>query len=70
MEGGTSMFASLLYSWAPVILLIGFWIFFMRRMRGGKQGGYFDRRVVHMERQEQLLERIAAALEKRNTNRE
>jgi ATP-dependent Zn protease len=70
MEGGTSMFASLLYSWAPVILMIGFWIFFMRRMGEGKQGRYFDRSVVYMERQEQLLERIAAALEKRNANRQ
>jgi cell division protease FtsH len=31
----TSPWASLLYSWAPVLLMIGFWIFFMRQMQSG-----------------------------------
>ena len=31
----TSPWASLLYSWAPTLLLIGFWIFFMRQMQSG-----------------------------------
>jgi cell division protease FtsH len=31
----TSPWASLLYSWAPILLLIGFWIFFMRQMQSG-----------------------------------
>jgi len=30
-----SPFASLLYSWAPALLMIGFWIFFMRQMQSG-----------------------------------
>jgi cell division protease FtsH len=30
-----SPWASLLYSWAPILLLIGFWIFFMRQMQSG-----------------------------------
>jgi cell division protease FtsH len=30
-----SPWASLLYSWAPVLLMIGFWIFFMRQMQSG-----------------------------------
>ena len=56
---------SILVSWFPFILLIGFWIFFMRKMGGfGKQGQYMDRSLVFMERQEQLLERIAVALER------
>ncbi len=34
-EPTTSPWASLLYSWAPILLLIGFWIFFMRQMQSG-----------------------------------
>ena len=30
-----SPWASLLYSWAPVLLMLGFWIFFMRQMQSG-----------------------------------
>ena len=51
-------------SWLPFILLIGFWVFFMRKATGlGKQGPYMDRAMEHMTRQEALLERIAKALE-------
>jgi cell division protease FtsH len=31
----TSPWAALLYSWAPILLMIGFWIFFMRQMQSG-----------------------------------
>ena len=34
-EATTSPWSSLLYSWAPVLLIIGFWIFFMRQMQSG-----------------------------------
>ncbi len=34
-EQAASPWASLLYSWGPVILMIGFWIFFMRQMQSG-----------------------------------
>jgi cell division protease FtsH len=30
-----SPWATMLYSWAPILLLIGFWIFFMRQMQSG-----------------------------------
>ncbi len=30
-----SPWATLLYSWAPLLLIIGFWIFFMRQMQSG-----------------------------------
>ena len=30
-----SPWASILYSWAPALLMIGFWIFFMRQMQSG-----------------------------------
>ena len=34
-EPTASPWASLLYSWAPVLLMVGFWIFFMRKMQSG-----------------------------------
>src|SRR5439155_4324638 len=34
-EPTASPWASILYSWAPVLLMIGFWIFFMRQMQSG-----------------------------------
>jgi hypothetical protein len=47
--------------------MIGFWLYFMRRLRGGRHMGYFDQHIEFMERQNQLLERIATALERRNS---
>ena len=34
-EATSPLWATLLYSWAPILLIIGFWIFFMRRMQSG-----------------------------------
>jgi cell division protease FtsH len=34
-EATASPWATLLYSWAPILLMIGFWIFFMRQMQSG-----------------------------------
>jgi cell division protease FtsH len=34
-EPTSSPWATLLFSWAPILLLIGFWIFFMRQMQSG-----------------------------------
>ena len=34
-EATTSPWAALLYNWAPILLMIGFWIFFMRQMQSG-----------------------------------
>ena len=34
-ESATSPWATLLYSWAPILLIIAFWVFFMRQMQGG-----------------------------------
>jgi ATP-dependent Zn protease len=56
---------SLVYTWAPILLMVGFWLFFMRRMGTFRQGGYLARHIEVMERQEKLLERIAVALEQR-----
>ena len=57
---------SLAFTWAPILLMIGFWVYFMPRLRGGRQKGYFDQHIEFMERQNELLERIATALERRN----
>ena len=34
-EPTASPWATLLYAWAPILLMIGFWIFFMRQMQSG-----------------------------------
>jgi cell division protease FtsH len=34
-----SLIVSILISWFPIILLIGFWLFIMRQMQGGGKGG-------------------------------
>ncbi len=35
-----SFWLGMLMSWGPLLLLIGVWIFFMRKMQGGKGGGF------------------------------
>ncbi|MDH5629257.1 MAG: ATP-dependent zinc metalloprotease FtsH [Gammaproteobacteria bacterium] len=37
-EGESAFFTILVY-WFPILLLIGFWVFFMRQMQGGGKGG-------------------------------
>jgi cell division protease FtsH len=37
-----SLLTSLLLSWAPMLLLIGVWVYFMRQMQGGGKGGAFS----------------------------
>ena len=34
-DASASPWATILYSWAPALLMIGFWIFFMRQMQSG-----------------------------------
>ena len=34
-EAGGSPWVTLLYTWAPILLIIGFWIFFMRQVQSG-----------------------------------
>jgi hypothetical protein len=66
MDGETFAWSALLYNWAPILLMIGFWIFIMRKVGTGRQTAYLERSIAFMNRQEQLLERIATALEQRN----
>jgi cell division protease FtsH len=37
-----SFLVSMLINWAPMLLLIGVWIYFMRQMQGGGKGGAFS----------------------------
>jgi len=69
MEVEVSSWWNTVISVVPFILLIGFWIYFMRK--GGlfkQQREYMDRSRAHMERMEQLLDRVAVALEARARN--
>jgi len=38
----TSLLASLLITWGPMLLVIGVWVYFMRQMQGGGKGGAFS----------------------------
>ena len=60
-------------SWGPMLLLIGVWLFFMRRYRGTQQGQleymaevkvYVTEHLAETRRLNQNLERIANALER------
>jgi hypothetical protein len=55
-------------TWAPILLIIGLYIYFMRSsgLRGGKGGyrQYMASNLEHMASIDQSLSRIAAQLEK------
>jgi len=66
-QSSKEMWETLLINWFPMLLLIGVWIFFMRKMN--KQPGKWqpwggEEISQHLEKIEQSLERIARALEK------
>ena len=62
---------SIFKSWFPMLLLIGIWVFFMRRLQG--QAGkskvtypqYMDISIEHMAKSEKLLEEISQALKQK-----
>lgn len=65
-EHRDSPFTALLLTWAPVLLVVGLWFFFMRRMGYGK-GGYKQYMITSQERMASIdrnLERIAVQMEK------
>ncbi len=41
-EEGQSLLSTVLFSFGPILLLIGAWIFMMRQMQGGGKGGAFS----------------------------
>jgi len=58
-EAADGWIETVLVNWAPMLILVGVWAFFMRRW----QTQYTHRQREHMERVETQLERIATALE-------
>ena len=57
---------SAVVSWIPLIILIVFWGYFMRKLKASRQPELAARSFQHMDRVEALLERIAVAVEKRD----
>lgn len=55
-------------TWAPLLLILAFWAFFMTRMKLSRQGELVERNFQHMDRVEKLLERILEELERRPTD--
>ena len=66
MESGASVWSNVLMSWGPILVMVGAFVFFVRKAGALRQGSYMERNLAFMERQELLLERIATALEQRN----
>jgi len=66
--------SDVIVGWSPFVLLIAFWIFFLVVMRKGgpvkEQREYLKRHQLHMDRTEELLERIALAVEARRAGKE
>ena len=58
-------FTNILVSWTPMIILIGVWIFFMKKLRmpQSKQMDYLKRQNELMEQFVEKAERIAVSLE-------
>ena len=56
---------SLLVSWLPFVVLILVWIFLSQRMGSGRLVRIYEAHLKEIQRTNALLDRIAAALEKR-----
>lgn len=52
-------------SWLPIVLLVGFWAWLLKRTGLRRQREYMNMGAKHMQTVEELLERIAAAVEGR-----
>lgn len=62
-----SPWLTLLFTWAPVLLIVGLWVFFMRRMGMGKKGpnsyaGYMQSSRERMDQIEGHLASISKSL--------
>lgn len=55
--------------WLPFLVLVGIWVFFMSRSRGrsNEMVELYRLHVAEATKQTAILERLAAALEKRNS---
>lgn len=59
------MWWTIFVNWFPMLLLVGVWIYFMKNPKFTKAWGYSEEMNRHLEKIEQMLERIARALEKK-----
>lgn len=66
MTIGGQNWVEIFVNWFPMLLLIGVWIFFCLRMRGGPYSKYQKECYDLARRQAEALERIAALLEKKS----
>ena len=55
----------LLVSWGPMLVFIAIWVYFLKRGALKTTHDYHARSQKHMDRVEDLLGRIATALERR-----
>jgi hypothetical protein len=66
--GSPPWVVSLIVSWLPFVVLVGIWLWLSRRNWRGSSGTSWvdlcEQQVVESRRTNELLERIAAALEK------
>ncbi len=62
----SDVWTSLAYTWGPIILMLGFFVFFSRKVGTFRYARNTERSFEYMEQQQKLLERIATALEQRN----
>lgn len=61
----TSSCLTFVITWAPFVVLLSFWLLYMRRMGYfSKRRGYIQRSEEHMERVEQTLDKIEEHLRK------
>lgn len=65
-EPEDSVFLSVVLSWLPIVVLIGIWGFFMKRMRPDqlKYRELNERKEKHMEKMVELLAEIARQLQR------
>ncbi len=70
-EESRGFFRQILIMWFPLLLIVGLWIFFIRRTVGGKQAqlierqiAMIDRYIPHMDALEKKLDRIIDLLER------
>lgn len=54
----------LLVSWLPMIILIVVWLFLMRRYYGKRGTNYMAMTLEHLRNLENIMERIAVAVER------
>ena len=65
-DGSRSFFRQLLVMWLPLIVIIGVWIYFIRKMgpTTRTQREAIERSIPHMEALERKLDRIIELLER------